>query len=504
VVGLGLEGELRGDLRVVVIGGGVGGLVVAGCLARAGLDVTLLESHIYVGGCAGTFLHKGYRFDAGATLTAGFYPGGPFDLVARRVGVVWNPRPADVAMLYHDPNGLVVSRPTCHDAWRDVRLAAFGADGERFWRWQEETADALWPLALARPAWPPSRAPDLIDIGRAGLRALPRKPSALASLAADAFRPVAPRLAGQREDLRLFVDAQLLISSQATSERASALHGAAALDLPRRGVVHLERGMAGLVEPIADASRAHGGKVLLRREATRIAFRGARPVAVETRQGERYPADVVVVNLPAPDARRLAGDAAPPALAAASARPRAGWGAFVAYVGVDASALPPDLPLHHQVVVGRPLGEGRSVFLSLSLPDDPSRAPKGLRAATLSTHTRLEPWWDRYRMGRAALESWNAEYSERLIAAVAQAIPGFQTMVRFVLPGSPVDFERFTHRTDGWVGGYPQTSLLRSVRPRVGPGLWLVGDSVFPGQSTPAVALGGLRVADQILRQEVW
>ncbi len=54
--------------RIVVIGAGIGGLTTAAILARAGLDVTVLEAHIYPGGCAGTFYHQGYRFDAGATL----------------------------------------------------------------------------------------------------------------------------------------------------------------------------------------------------------------------------------------------------------------------------------------------------------------------------------------------------------------------------------------------------------------------------------------------------
>jgi len=53
----------------------------------------------------------------------------------------------------------------------------------------------------------------------------------------DALRPVAAHLRGAPEALRLFVDGQLLISAQATSQHANALYGAAALDLPRRGVM---------------------------------------------------------------------------------------------------------------------------------------------------------------------------------------------------------------------------------------------------------------------------
>ena len=53
----------------------------------------------------------------------------------------------------------------------------------------------------------------------------------------------------------------------------------------------------------------------------------------------------------------------------------------------------------------------------------------------------------------------------------------------------------------GWVGGFPQTNLFRAWAPRLAPNLWMVGDSIFPGQSTAAVALGGLRVARALLAE---
>ena len=95
--------------RVVVIGAGIGGLTTAALLAKAGLDVTVLEAHVYPGGCAGTFYHQGYRFDAGATLAAGFEPGGGMTRLAETLGIAWPVEPATTALRVHLPDGSTVT-----------------------------------------------------------------------------------------------------------------------------------------------------------------------------------------------------------------------------------------------------------------------------------------------------------------------------------------------------------------------------------------------------------
>lgn len=487
--------------RIVVIGAGVGGLTTAALLAKAGLDVTVLEAHVYPGGCAGTFYHQGYRFDAGATLAGGFYPGGPMDVVAQSVDIDrWPAHPSDPAMAVHLPEGAAITRWGDERRWAEAQRA-FGQDGVAFFEWQERTADALWDLALRLPSWPPQTAGEVARLLGHGWGWLGADLRGRLSpgLALDAVQPVAAHLRHASPRLRQFVDAQLLIAAQTTSAAANALYGASALDLPRRGVVHLQGGIGAIAQTLAQAVQNNGGAVRYRQEVTRIVMQQGRPIAVETKRGDSFPADMVVANLPPWNIAQLLGAAAPAKLRRLPRRPVDGWGAFMVYVGLDAAAAPADGHLHHQVVVREPLGEGNSVFLSLSPAWDEQRAPARQRALTLSTHTALEPWWDLFESDRAGYEARKDAYTARMLAAAEQALPGLRDAAQFVLPGTPVSFQRFTRRAWGWVGGFPQTSLFRAWGPRLAPNLWMVGDSIFPGQSTAAVALGGLRVGTAIL-----
>ena len=73
--------------HIIIIGAGIGGLTSAALLLKQGWRVTVLEASTYPGGCAGTFFHKGYRFDAGATLAGGFDATGPHTRLAKILGL---------------------------------------------------------------------------------------------------------------------------------------------------------------------------------------------------------------------------------------------------------------------------------------------------------------------------------------------------------------------------------------------------------------------------------
>lgn len=479
--------------HTIVIGAGIGGLTAGALLLKAGHRVTILEAHVYAGGCAGTFYHQGYRFDAGATLAGGFFPGGPHARLAGMLGLEWPVHPADPAWLVH-LNERQITQWADREAWREEYNRAFPESGP-FWRQQEMLADISWDLSSRPLPWPPEKPRDLVALAKAmrpsTVRALPhlfRTTGQLAEKASPLFRT--------------FLDGQLLISAQTTADKANAMYGSAALDLPRRGVNHVQGGIGALAATLVDWIRANGGEVHFRQQVTRIDVRGRRAVSVYTNKKLCLQGDFILANLTPWALAGVLGEATPSKLARETKRRGSTWGAFTLYLGLDKGRLPEDLVCHHQVIVDptKPLGEGNSVFISLADPEDGARAPEGKIPATLSTHTDIAPWWRLRRGDKTAYLERRAHYVERLLAAAERALPGIRQAVELTLPGTPVTFDFFTRRPLGMVGGFPQTSLFSTRGPGTGiPNLWLVGDSVFPGQSTAGVTLGAMRVAADVL-----
>ena len=125
----------------------------------------------------------------------------------------------------------------------------------------------------------------------------------------------------------------------------------------------------------------------------------------------------------------------------------------------------------------------------------------GQRAVTVSTHTDVVQWWNLLESDPDTYEAQKCIYTERILSAIDACLPGVQQGVSLTLAGTPVTYAHYTGRHRGLVGGFPQTSLLKARGPRTGiPNLRIVGDSIFPGQSTAGVTLGAMRVANEVQR----
>jgi C-3',4' desaturase CrtD len=492
--------------RVIVIGAGFGGLAAAAELAKSGMDVTILEAHNLPGGCASTFYHQGFQFDSGATLAGGFDFGAPMDLLGKRLGISWDVQRVTRAMVVHLPDGHAITRWTDHDRWVAERNEAFGVVSSRFWDWQEQTADLLWDLALRLPEWPPQTKSELFYLTRKGFHwAIDNHKNIqrhrFLSLFTDSFRQIFHYLKELSPHLNLFVDSQLLISSQTTSIHANALYGAVALDFPRRGVVEVPGGMVSLAKKLVGAIERFGGTIQYHKEVTQVSHQPDSKFLVHTRGGHEYHADVLIFNLPPWNIKSLTKDINIKRLESLLPIPPNSWGAFTLYIGIDSNVIAHTFANHHQVIASEPLGEGNSIFLSLSPDGDQARAPENYRALTISTHTKIGEWWRLFKQDKNLYEQRKLHFVNKILDNAELILPGLRSTAKLILPGTPVTFQRFTRRESGWLGGFPQTGLFNVWGPRLGRNLWMVGDSIFPGQSIPSVAMGGIRVAQSVISE---
>lgn len=477
---------------VLIVGGGVGGLAAGALLADAGRSVLVLEQHGQAGGCAATFTHRGFRFDAGATIGAGFQPCGPLHWLAERLSLNWPAHSLAVAWEYHEGDLAV---PLTSD--RDALLRAFPASGP-FWREQAQAADDLWALtSLLLDQYGHSRGRLITAVIRQ-LSGMQRgRLLRLAMTTVESW--LARHGLGRDAPFRRFIDAQLLISAQATAKQTNALFAALALDLPRQYPCRIDGGIGTVAELLGRAIRDRGGHLRTGERVVRLTVRGRAIEAAETERG-RYQAREIIVN--GSDAL-LAQLLSRPVANTWAETNRAQWGAFVLHLGVNQEWVK-GLPATHLQLISAgaaQLAEGDSLFLSASHPDDHTRAPAGQAAVTVSTHTAVAPWWQANGSGPEAYAALKQRYTEAALTLIERVL-GSRPQANPLLAGTPVTYGRYTGRHLGLVGGYAQTSWLPPRQQRFGlSNCTLVGDHSFPGQSLAGVTVGAARVADRLLRQ---
>lgn len=483
---------------VVVVGAGFGGLGAALTLADRGARVLLVERLAYAGGCASTFVRRGQRHEAGATLVSGLGPGQLFARWNERFSLGLHLELLDPVVRYDDGTIALAVPPD-----RDRLVAALGAlpgvPRDRlaaFFAAQAATADALWALLDDPGLLPPFRAGGLVAHLRASPRTLPLLGlvgrSLESVLARYGLHDVAP--------VRSYLDSACQITIQTDVAHAEAPFALGALDYVFRGAGHVRGGFGALATALVGAIEALGGQVRLACGAKQIVREG-RGFQVQTRSGPVV-ADHVVANLLPAALLELApglGASGKARLQHLDRRVRRGWGAAMWYLHLDRRAsLPPEA--HHLELVGDPAlprAEGNHIFVSVSAADE-DRGVEG-RTATVSTHVGMEA------LGAAPDQGAHVRaIQDTMRRVLALRAPALDAAVRDAMPGSPRTFARFVGRPGGFVGGIPRTVGLdhyAGLWPRpVEPGLWMVGDTVFPGQSAMAAAIGGVKVAEALRR----
>jgi prolycopene isomerase len=269
------------------------------------------------------------------------------------------------------------------------------------------------------------------------------------------------------------------------------------------------RGGAGaLAAALAESITKSGGTVRLHATALRLVYDGGgRAAGVDLLSGETVGATrAVVSNLTVWDTYgKLIGLSRSPAEARARAKRLRGWGAYQMFLSADEEALG-RLPAGQILALddwqeGREFDPENALLMFSAAPAWDARAPAGRRAVTVSTFTEAEPWFsfhedegDHEEQDQRALEAW----WPRLHAALPELGGG----VEVIETSTPRTCYEETRRKFGMVGGTGQAldafgANAVTHRTTVA-NLFMVGDTVFPGNGVAAVTHSALVVANEI------
>ncbi len=493
--------------RLIVIGAGIGGLTAAALLAHKGHSVLVLDQALVPGGCASTFKRQGFTFDVGATQVAGLEPGGIHDRIFSELGIELPAAtfcdPACAVYLPGESTPINVWRDP--EKWQQERQKEFPGS-EPFWQLLATLFKASWEFQGRDPVLPPRNLWDLWQLTQAV------RPSTLITAPFTLFTVGdALRLYGLGNDqrLRTFLDLQLKLYSQVNAEETALLYAATALSVSQspQGLYHLQGSMQVLSDRLVESLERDGGKLLMCHTVGKINVGNgqANSVVIRNQKTEEVwiqTADYVIANVTVQNLLELLGEKAPSGYKQRVAKLPPASGAFVVYLGVDASAIPYDCPSHLQFMydIKGPIGENNSLFVSVSHPGD-GRAPAGKGTIIASSFVDFTPWWN-----TQDYQGLKDKFTQDAISKLSQYFYLKPETIIHVEAATPLTFAHYTGREKGIVGGIGQRI------PTFGPfgfanrtpinNLWLVGDSTHPGEGTAGVSYSALTVVRQIQAQK--
>ena len=480
------------ECEVVVVGGGIGGLTVAALLAARGVSVCLFERQSQVGGCVANFEFQGYTFEPTSGLYAGWEPGGIYERIFSELPV----EPPEVRRLSPAYAVRLPDRTDVELAEQPEKLA------ENLRAAFPECADAavsfFRQLDQVVQAWPN-------ESNR--LHQLEPNASALLALAADT---AAAHLRDTSLRFQRFIDAQLQTFDLCSADRCSYVSAALTLTAPHRGLWAIRGGAQTLADKLAESLKTSGGSLRLNSPVLRLAYAAdGLPIGVDLLSGERVIATrAIISNLTIWDTYgRLVGLNRTPKSISAQLKQLEGRGAYLLFLGMDESAAA-RLAVDHLMLLsdseqdGAANSEGTRLMFAAAPEWDP-RAPEGKRAVTVWTSADVSDWFA-FHQDEAAHSEQDQETLERLWPHLHAAMPELGGGIEVIESATPRTFHETTRRKLGMVGGLPSTPGRMASQSQFGstifPNLFLVGDTIGPGNSVDVVSRSAFNLADVLAR----
>ena len=502
--GPGIGPTTRQGPRVVIVGGGVGGLTAAVDLARLGASVTLLVRAAAPGGKLRQIAVNGGLIDAGPTVMTMRWV---FDGLFADAGAALDARlsytPLSVLARHHWRDGETLDLFADLERSIDAIGAFAGAAEARAYR--AFAAEARRVFAILRGPFLESPRPSPLTLTRRiGWSRFADM------LALRPFETLWSALSRRFQDTRL----RQLFGRYATYGGSSPFAAPATLMLiahvEQEGVWTLDGGMFALARALADVAIERGVDLRLNAHVTSIEVKNGQASGVRLASGEHVPADAVLLNA---DAAALAdGTFGRACQSAASPVPARARSLSAVTWAVRAPARGLELARHNVFFSADYAAEFRALSRDRAMPEDPTiylcaqdrfepEKPDGLGPQRLLALINAPADGDLSPLSRSEIEACQTRLFQRLErhGLILASTPETQAIT------TPQDFNAlfpstggalYGRATHGWAGAFQRPAARTAL-----PGLFLAGGSAHPGAGVPMAALSGRIAASAIGRR---
>jgi phytoene desaturase len=485
--------------KIIVIGGGFGGLSAAIRMQAAGYQVTLLEKRHQLGGRAGVFEREGFRFDTGPTIvTPPFVVEDVFRDAGRNPSDYIELVPIHPHYRLHYDDNTHFDIGTVDEIIQQIKEMSPG-DVKGYQKWLKKL-EPIYKLGFEKFAMMPFKSLwSMVKIVPPAIRLKSYK---------SVYGLVASYI--KNDHLRMaFSFLPLFIGGNPFT--ATSVYSLIAYLETQYGMLWVRGGTHRLVEALERLFIELGGKIKLNTEVTKIEVddKERKVTGVLTENGEHFPTDIVVSNadvamtymkLIDKKYRKKNSDRR-------YKKAKYSMSLFMIYFGTKKTY--PEMP-HHNIIFGSRykelikdifdrhiLPDDFSIYLHVPTRTDPELAPPGCETfyacvpvtnqdSGIDWEQMKEPFKDR------VLQYLNDNY-----------LPGLLDNLAVCEVFTPQDYER---EFNAYKGNAFQLQPLMSQsgwfrphnRSRDIKGLYIVGAGTHPGGGVPSVFLSGKITAEQI------
>ena len=465
--------------KTIVVGAGGGGIASAALAAIRGEDVTLIEAHENLGGCASWFKRGEYAFDVGATTLSGLGDDEPLGKLFKLLGEKPKLTRVNPGIVFHLSNGHKVRYFQDFEKWMGELSRVFpNLEHRPFWEKVFKLNSHAWGLLDVVDGFPYRKLEDLASVLKNP------KYFSLYPYLMVSTELMLKRYQLDHPDYLELINGILIISAQSESPDVPFLVGAMALAYPQATYAPVG-GMKGLMDFFEMKLKSLGVKILRDSYVSSIDHK-----ILTLKTGESFSADEIILNVSYWDIPKLFQNQERELLELEMSEDKTGWGAFTLYFASPSKVY----ELYQQVHLNLP--EVKNYFVSFSEPDE-----KKFQSVTISTHVMAEIW---ETMDRSTYREQKLHLQNLILNDFKKRF-GLENL-KYVISGTPKTFNRYTHRASGFVGGLP---FLYGMNPWKLQGhstkldyVHRVGDTTFPGQGLVGVVAGAFAL-DKELKKEL-